>query len=266
MIPIRRVLIGVGRCKASIGCCYLFDARTRAIKIVGTTGNTKYYLIPIKSLKKMQIPRIADIEGLLDNPIFEEQYTGKQALLTRILKPQSPLPTAFVFNRWSEDEVYSVFYAVKSTALGDLLLAATHKGLCFVAPANLKDFNAMADLQLRFGDCDLEGTTHPVIDSFVKFLDREDKGSPMKLHLRGTVFQYSVWQRLAGIAYGTLTTYGLLGGSAATARATGAAVGANPIFYFLPCHRVVRKNGHFDGFYWGATLKRLLIAAEGYRY
>ena len=46
------------------------------------------------------------------------------------------------------------------------------------------------------------------------------------------------------------------------ARAVGSAVGANPVSYIVPCHRVVRGDGSFEGYYWGTRIKRQLLAYE----
>ena len=45
-------------------------------------------------------------------------------------------------------------------------------------------------------------------------------------------------------------------GQPKAARAIGGAVGANPVVYFIPCHRILASNGALHGF-------RLRVAAEG---
>lgn len=64
------------------------------------------------------------------------------------------------------------------------------------------------------------------------------------------------------IPFGGLTTYSELGNGARNARATGTAVGANPVSIIVPCHRVVRADGSYDGYYWGPELKKKLLAYE----
>ena len=67
-----------------------------------------------------------------------------------------------------------------------------------------------------------------------------ESGEPMPVALYGTPFRRQVWRALLEIPTGTTKTYGQLAkvaGSPKAARAVGAAVGANPISWFIPCHR-----------------------------
>jgi methylated-DNA-[protein]-cysteine S-methyltransferase len=82
----------------------------------------------------------------------------------------------------------------------------------------------------------------------------------------GTPFQGQVWRHLAGIAYGTTTTYGEIAralGRPAAYRAVGAANGANPVPIVLPCHRVVAGDGSLIKYgLGGLSRKRLLLDFE----
>ena len=86
----------------------------------------------------------------------------------------------------------------------------------------------------------------------------EDK-SPLKLCVRGTNFQIRVWRALLNIAPGRLATYGAIAdaiGQPSAARAVGSAIGANPIGYLIPCHRVIKATGLMDTNYrWGPARK-----------
>ena len=92
------------------------------------------------------------------------------------------------------------------------------------------------------------------------------KAKPLKLWLRGSQFQFKVWQALIDLEPGSLTCYQALGeriGKTKAARAIGNAVGANPIAVIIPCHRVIRMTGIVRGYRWGTGRKRALIAWEG---
>jgi methylated-DNA-[protein]-cysteine S-methyltransferase len=88
-----------------------------------------------------------------------------------------------------------------------------------------------------------------------------------------TPFQRRVFERLLGIPYGQVVTYGRIaedigartdaGGALVAARAVGQAVGANPIPIFIPCHRVVGADGRLTGFGGGPRRKAVLLAIEG---
>lgn len=90
--------------------------------------------------------------------------------------------------------------------------------------------------------------------------------SPLRLSVRGTNFELAVWRALLeASARGEMTTYGALAravGKPDGARAVGNAVGANPIAWVIPCHRVLRTNGALGGYRWGVERKRAILAWE----
>jgi len=83
---------------------------------------------------------------------------------------------------------------------------------------------------------------------------------------QGTPFQLAVWQALRAIRYGETVSYGELAqrvGRTGSARAVGAANGANPLPIIVPCHRVIGADGSLTGFGGGLHIKRALLALEG---
>lgn len=88
----------------------------------------------------------------------------------------------------------------------------------------------------------------------------------LPLRLEGTAFQAAVWSALRKVPYGHTVSYGWLAaevGRPGSARAVGAAVGANPIGIVVPCHRVVGARGELTGFAGGLDNKIKLLAREG---
>lgn len=89
--------------------------------------------------------------------------------------------------------------------------------------------------------------------------------APLRLLVRGSRFQVKIWQALLGLPVGARSSYGELAGragAAAAARATGSAVGANPLAWIIPCHRVLRADGALGGYRWGPERKRAMLAWE----
>ena len=87
----------------------------------------------------------------------------------------------------------------------------------------------------------------------------------LPLRPSGTEFQKQVWLALCGIPYGETVTYGQIAAAVGRPRGTqavGQAVGANPIPFLIPCHRVVGKNGKLTGFALGLELKEALLKLE----
>lgn len=80
----------------------------------------------------------------------------------------------------------------------------------------------------------------------------------------GTAYEQRVWTALRTIPYGQTLTYGELSRRlipASSPRAVGQAVGRNPLFLFIPCHRVVAAH-HLGGFAYGQAAKQWLLDWE----
>jgi methylated-DNA-[protein]-cysteine S-methyltransferase len=83
---------------------------------------------------------------------------------------------------------------------------------------------------------------------------------------QGTPLQRKTWLALREIPRGETRSYGWLArhvGEGHAPRAIGAAVGANPIPLWLPCHRVVASDGSLHGFGGGLAMKQSLLELEG---
>lgn len=86
---------------------------------------------------------------------------------------------------------------------------------------------------------------------------------PLSPH--GTPFQTAVWQALCAIPYGETRTYGEIAtavGKPSACRAVGMANHNNPIPIFIPCHRVIGRNGTLTGYAGGLERKRKLLHLE----
>ncbi len=86
--------------------------------------------------------------------------------------------------------------------------------------------------------------------------------------LRGSAFQLKVWEALLKIPEGQLTSYDQIAeaiGQPTASRAVGTAIGANPVGYLIPCHRVIKKTGLFGGYRWGAERKQAMLGWEAAR-
>ncbi len=88
---------------------------------------------------------------------------------------------------------------------------------------------------------------------------------PLRVVMTGTNFQIRVWDALLKIPMGTARSYSSIAGeigSPKASRAVGAAVGANPVSFVVPCHRAVGKSGALTGYHWGLTRKRAILGWE----
>jgi AraC family transcriptional regulator of adaptative response/methylated-DNA-[protein]-cysteine methyltransferase len=89
------------------------------------------------------------------------------------------------------------------------------------------------------------------------------------LAVTGTNFQVQVWRALLELEPGETVTYGALArklGRPEAARAVGTAVGANPVAWVIPCHRVLRAGGVLGGYRWGPARKQMIRRWEERRF
>lgn len=81
----------------------------------------------------------------------------------------------------------------------------------------------------------------------------------------GGPFQRAAWDALRTVPPGTTVSYTELAaraGNPRAVRAAGTACGANLVAPFVPCHRIVRSDGHLGGYGYGLAVKRWLLDHE----
>ncbi len=123
-----------------------------------------------------------------------------------------------------------------------------------------------------------EGMNFPIFDETRAWLDAYFNGKQpdirdLNLDPDGTDFRQRIWRLLMEIPYGEVTTYKDLGQAVAkelgkstmSAQAVGGAVGANPISFIIPCHRVIGSDGSLTGYAGGSEAKIWLLEHEGFR-
>ncbi|MCP2039696.1 AraC family transcriptional regulator of adaptative response/methylated-DNA-[protein]-cysteine methyltransferase [Neisseria sp. HSC-16F19] len=157
----------------------------------------------------------------------------------------------------------NIAYAFADSPFGEVLVAATDKGICRLAFADERDA-ALAALRAEFPQAVCRERAHPLHQRALAVFGG---GNPqtVPLHLKGTPFQLKVWQALLRIPAGALQSYGGIAaglGQAKAARAVGSAVGSNPVAVLIPCHRVIRESGVIGQYRWQRGRKMALLARE----
>ncbi len=100
-----------------------------------------------------------------------------------------------------------------------------------------------------------------------KYLQSQGQKEKSKLLKNLTSFQLQVLLEISKIPKGQTRTYKQIAnaiGRPNSFRAVGSACGKNPILLTIPCHRVIRQNGHLGGYAKGHDQKRLLLEQEDY--
>ena len=163
-----------------------------------------------------------------------------------------------------------VAYAVEPSPLGDLLVAITPRGLLKISYLDRYPIDdALAQIAARVSPRVLEDPA--ALDGARRQLDEYFAGHrhEFDLALAWSLvhgFGREVLDRTARIPYGKVATYGEVArdiGRPRASRATGNALGANPIPIVVPCHRVVRSGGVLGNYGGGPERKAQLLELEG---
>ena len=156
-------------------------------------------------------------------------------------------------------------YGFAESPFGECLIATTSRGIVALAFATDEE-DALGALGSTWFGAALnrdDAVARRVAADVFAFGHRQD--APLRLLLRGTNFQMRVWQALLEIPFGSVATYGCVAetvGAGGGAQAVGNAVGANPLAYLIPCHRVIRAGGEPGGYRWGMRRKKNILGWE----
>jgi AraC family transcriptional regulator of adaptative response/methylated-DNA-[protein]-cysteine methyltransferase len=162
----------------------------------------------------------------------------------------------------------AISYGYHVSPFGIALVMVTERGLAGLAFADSgKENDAFEDMVSRWPNArfveDLAATAPYAARIFDPGRWRSDE--PLRIVMIGTDFQIRVWQALLHIPMGRAKTYSGIAaeiGSPKASRAVGAAIGANPLSFVVPCHRALGKSGALTGYHWGLTRKRAILGWE----
>ncbi len=162
-------------------------------------------------------------------------------------------------------------YAIRTTAVGLVIMAATERGVCFVHfGGDAATLQAALTAEFPKADCrPSPAQDAPSLDAWMAALENHLNLNrplpPMPLDVGGTAFQMRVWRFLTTTACGQTVTYKEVAqaiGHPSSHRAVANACGANRVAVLIPCHRVLRGDGGIGGYRWGVSRKQQLLARE----
>src|SRR4051794_225589 len=161
------------------------------------------------------------------------------------------------------DGLVDVRYDIVESPVGDLFVAATHRGLCRISywPDGMDDA-----LARTFGVRVLRSPLDDVRRELDEYFEGTRRTFDLRIDLRVQPFPADVLRELALVPYGETATYGALAakvGKPRAARAVGTVMNRNPIPIVLPCHRIVGSTGALTGYAGGLEVKRALLRLEG---
>jgi len=155
-------------------------------------------------------------------------------------------------------------YGFHPTPYGEGLIATTAHGICRLTFVEGGRRATLARVKAEFPEATFVEDVARTKQRMTQAFDAK-RNQMLALDLKGTAFQRRVWSELLQIPRGATTTYGGLAariGAPSASRAVGSAVGANPVCFVVPCHRVVRGDGTLGGYAWGPEMKAAMLAEE----
>ena len=167
----------------------------------------------------------------------------------------------------AQGEGVQVRHGIANTPFGSAFLAETPRGLCrlaFIEPG--EDRAELADLREQFARAKFVRDDARAAQLVAMIWGGAEATLP--LAVCGTNFQVQVWRALLELEPGATVTYSALArrlGKSNGARAVGNAVGANPVAWVIPCHRVLRAGGKLGGYRWGTARKQMIRRWENRR-
>jgi methylated-DNA-[protein]-cysteine S-methyltransferase len=164
--------------------------------------------------------------------------------------------------------ILDVAYTTVPTPLGDLLLAATERGLVRVAFAGEDHDAVLQTLADRIGPRILRSPRR--LEEAARQLDEYFAGHRRRFDVPldrslSKGFRLSVLEHLSEIGFGHTESYAevaRLVGNPKAVRAVGTACATNPLPVVVPCHRVLRTDGSLGGYLGGIEAKTTLLALE----
>jgi AraC family transcriptional regulator of adaptative response/methylated-DNA-[protein]-cysteine methyltransferase len=213
--------------------------------------------LTIEHAKKM----LKENQATLFETAFETGLSGTGRLHDLFVNIEGMTPGEYK----NGGENLSINYSFAETPFGNILVASTPKGICHIA------FADDAGIELELLKAKFPNAAYKQIADVAQqqalyiFTHDWNKIGEIKLHLKGTDFQLKVWETLLKIPAGQLTTYGKVAqniGIPTASRAVGTAIGANPVAFLIPCHRIIQSTGNFGGYHWGSIRKTAIIGWE----
>lgn len=205
--------------------------------------------------------RLKENQASLFNTAFDTGLSGAGRLHDLFMNIEGMSPAEYK----NAGKNLTINYSFAASTFGNILVASTPKGICYMAFFEAKE-KALSLLHHLFPNAVFSQKSDGYQQQGL-FIFQQDWSNlnQIKLHLKGTNFQIKVWETLLKIPMGQLQTYGNIAEqikSPKAARAVGTAIGNNPVAFLIPCHRVIQSTGALGGYMWGTTRKTAIIGWE----
>ena len=161
----------------------------------------------------------------------------------------------------------TIQHGTVSTPFGNAFIAFTDRGVCqFTFVDGVGGEDGEKRLRRTYGRAQISENQAAAADQVAQlWQSHASRPGSLRLLVKGTNFQVQVWRALLQVQSGHLVDYSTIArqiGRPTATRAVASAIGANPVALFIPCHRVIRRDGGLGGYRWGLSRKQLLLVKE----
>ena len=215
-----------------------------------------------------------------DSEIIKDSQNHQNQLDLFEQQKSEPIPTIHAknlpwlsvhFELMNENEYQEHFknlhlqYAFYPTLFGQIIVASSNRGICYIAFEKDTD-QAVSTLKRRYPNAQMNHQERAIQQSILPVFQKDLSAvHEIKIHIKATDFQLKVWNSLLKVPRGGLATYSQIAEdihAPQAPRATGTAIGSNPIAYLIPCHRIIRSTGEIGKYMWGSVRKTAIIGWE----
>lgn len=159
-------------------------------------------------------------------------------------------------------ERQEITYGYGSTPFGEVLIAFSDKGVCYLGFVDDNKDAVYAHFVQLWNNAEHVQNDEKAKEYLQNIFVQKKK---YNLIVKGTDFQINVWKALLNLLNGAVATYEDVAKyleKPKAVRAVASAIGKNHIAYLIPCHRVIAKSGAMSGYRWGIERKKTIIAYE----
>jgi O-6-methylguanine DNA methyltransferase len=194
--------------------------------------------------------------------IVSTAYGKRQIAFNPFASGNVSASATMIFSKFDEGSKPDIFYSLENTLYGQIMMASTHLGICYLVFFSGDEAKVPEILQKEFPGSTIAKEKNEHQRVALKYLSGETS-RVIHLHVKGDPANLQVWQALTNVPYGKLISYGTLAKATGhMAQDIGVAMGDNRIAMLIPCHRVIKATGELGQYHWGAKRKRAMIIKE----
>lgn len=212
-----------------------------------------------RALRNRRTETALKANGRVTDAVYDAGYSGPSGFYSDAKERLGMTPSAWRNGGQGETIRWTHF----DSALGQMLIAATGKGICRLTFDDSED--SLRRLFPKAVIVEDSGGLKELVEGALAAIERPLAARDLPIDVAGTAFQESVWRELRRIPPGETRSYAQIAaaiGQPKAVRAVGTANGDNHVAVLIPCHRVIRSDGSLGGYAGGLDRKRKLLAAE----